>query len=84
MQSLVMASQATGLKTAILAAYPIESDFKLTEDPKVYSATDVMQTINHKFPEYEQRLVNVIERYDMLPDSNFVQAFRLQGCHIHT
>ncbi|MAU11932.1 MAG: hypothetical protein CL607_19060 [Anaerolineaceae bacterium] len=83
MQSLVMASQATGLKTAILAAYPIESDFKLTEDPKVYSATDVMQTINHKFPEYEQRLVNVIERYDMLPDSNFVQAFRLQGCHIH-
>ncbi|MCA9883111.1 MAG: hypothetical protein KC708_09080 [Anaerolineae bacterium] len=83
MQSLVMASEATGLRTAILAAYPIESDFKLTEDPKVYSATDVMQTINHSFPEYEQRLADVIERYDMLPDTNFVQAFRLQGCHIH-
>ncbi|QPC85003.1 hypothetical protein G4Y79_11730 [Phototrophicus methaneseepsis] len=83
MQSLVMASQATNLNTAVLAAYPIESDFKLTDDPKVYSATDVMQSINSRFPEYLEKLETTKKRYHMTDDTNFVQAFRLQGCHIH-
>lgn len=83
LQALVAASIATGLHTAVFSAYPIESDFKLSNDPKVHTATDVMQSINSQFPEYLQRLAAIRQRYNMKPDANFVEAFRLQGCHIH-
>lgn len=83
MQSLVAASRATGLNTAILSAYPILSDFKLTDDPKVHTAVDVMVDINNRFPEYGQRLRAAKERYGIDPNANVVEVFRLQGCHIH-
>lgn len=83
LQSLVHASRQTGLYTAIMSSYPILSDFHLTDDPKVHTAVDVMVGVNKRFPEYEQRLADAIARYHMHPDSNFVEAFRLQGCHIH-
>lgn len=83
MQSLVAAGEVTGLQTAILAAYPILSDFKLTDDPKVHTAVDVMTQINNRFPEYGERMTAARERYHMNPDANVVEIFRLQGCHIH-
>lgn len=83
MKALVIASQATGLYTAIMSSYPIHSDFELTDHPKVHTAVDVMREINSKFPEYEKRMESARQRYHMLPDANVVQIFRLQGCHIH-
>ena len=83
MQSLVAAGNATRLQTAILSAYPILSDFRLTDDPKVHTAVDVMVDINKRFPEYVDRLKVALERYNMDPGANVVEAFRLQGCHIH-
>lgn len=83
LQSLVAASQATGLMTAIVASYPILSDFHLTDDPKVHSAVDVMVEINRRFPEYEARRQAAIARYHMAENANAVEVFRNQGCHIH-
>ncbi|MGJ3239761.1 MAG: hypothetical protein ACFE0Q_13705 [Anaerolineae bacterium] len=83
MKSLVEASKATGLYTAMLSAYPIASDFALTDHPKVHTAVDVMCEINAQFPEYETRMEQARQRYHMRPDANVVQIFRLQGCHIH-
>lgn len=83
MKSLVEASKATGLYTAMMSAYPIKSAFNLTDHPKVHTAVDVMREINSQFPEYEKRMTVARERYNMLPDANVVQIFRLQGCHIH-
>ena len=83
MGSLVVASNATQLNTAILSAYPIHSDFTLTPDPKVQTAVDVMTAVNQQFPEYMQRQADVKARYFMDEDANVVQTFRLQGCHIH-
>lgn len=82
MTSLVRASETTGLQTAVLAAYPIESDFKLTDDPKVHTAVDLMLEVNGMFPEYQQRLRDAQARYH-IGDCNFVEMFRIQGCHIH-
>lgn len=83
MRSLVKASQETQLQTAIMSSYPILSDFKLTDYPKVHTAVDVMTSINNHFPEYGERMEIARQRYNMSPDANVVQIFRLQGCHIH-
>lgn len=83
MTALVASSEATGLMTAMMSAYPIESDFRLTNDPKVHTAVDLMVENNKLFPEYAQRLDDVKARYKMAPNANVVEAFRLQGCHIH-
>ncbi len=83
MQALIAACEETGLMTAIIAAYPILSDFRLTDDPKVHSAVDVMTSLNARFPEYLRRKADVIARYHINPDANIVEVFRNQGCHIH-
>jgi hypothetical protein len=83
MRSLVASSAETGLMTAIIASYPILSDFHLTDDPKVHSAVDVMTEINARFPAYVQRKAQAIARYNIKPDANIVEVFRNQGCHIH-
>ncbi len=83
MYSLAQSSAATGLHTAIMSAYPVNSDFKLSQDRKVQTAVDLMNEVNREFPEYEERLQAVLERYHMPAEANFVESFRLQGCHIH-
>lgn len=83
MKSLIQASKATGLYTAMMSAYPIESDFQLTDYPKVHTAVDVMSGINSQFPEYEERMDVARKRYNMDPNANVVEIFRIQGCHIH-
>jgi hypothetical protein len=82
--TLALSGEETGLRTSIMAAYPVESDFKLTEDPKVQTAVDLMQEVNSYFPEYAQRLHEAHKRYHVSPATdNYVQMFRNQGCHIH-
>lgn len=81
--SLIAASEETGLYTAMLSTYPIESDFHLTQDPKVQTAVDLMVEANDDFPLYLQRLDEARQRYGMDPAANVVEVFRLQGCHIH-
>jgi len=81
--SLVAASEVTGLNTAILSAYPIESDFKLTDDPKVNTARDLMIMVNGAIPEYGERLEAAKKKYHIAPDANVIEVFRIQGCHIH-
>ncbi len=82
--ALAASSQETGLLTTILPTYPVNSDFKLTEDPKVQTAVDLMLEVNGFFPEYAQRLAEAHERYHVPAGScNYVQMFRIQGCHIH-
>lgn len=83
MVALMAASEATGLLTAIQAAYPVESDFRLTRDAKVDTAVDLMVSTNAQFPEYVERLADAKARYHITPDSNVVQVFRIQGCHVH-
>lgn len=83
LHSLVLSADATGLRTAIMASYPILSDFRLTDDPKVHSAVDVMMAANRQFPAYEQRQADIKARYHMDPAANVVEIFRNQGCHIH-
>lgn len=83
MQALVATSNDSNMMTAIIASYPILSDFHLTDDPKVYSAVDVMTAINSRFPEYLKRKAEAIARYNINPDANIVEVFRNQGCHIH-
>lgn len=82
--ALASTSQETGLRTTILASYPVESDFKLTEDPKVQTAVDLMQEVNGYFPDYATRLHEAHTRYHVTTAvDNYVQMFRNQGCHIH-
>jgi hypothetical protein len=82
--ALAASSEETGLRTAILPTYPVESDFKLTQDPKVQTAVDLMLEVNGYFPEYARRMVEVQERYHVNPPTtNYVRMFRIQGCHIH-
>lgn len=83
MQSLVFSSAQTGLNTAILASYPILSDFHLTDDPKVHSAVSVMVDINSQFEDYGERQRIAKERYNIPQEANVVELFRIQGCHIH-
>ncbi len=83
MTSLTQASKATGLYTAILSCYPVESDFKLSNDAKVQTAVDLMVEINEHFSDYKQRIRDAKEQYHLDEAANAVQVFRLQGCHIH-
>ena len=83
MTALASAADETNLVTAVLSSYPTQSDFKLTDDPKVRTAVDLMVEANNEFPDYVERQAEAIRRYDMLPDANVVEIFRLQGCHIH-
>lgn len=81
---LAMTSEETGILTTIMPSYPVESDFKLTQDPKVQTAVDLMQEVNNYFPAYKQRLDEAHLRYHVDPPTdNYVQMFRNQGCHIH-
>lgn len=81
--ALAACSEETGLHTALMSAYPTESDFKLTDDPKVHTAVDLMVEVNNRFEEYRQRLRDAQSRYHVTLPSNVVQMFRIQGCHIH-
>ena len=83
LQSLVAAARATQLHTAIMSAYPVSSDFRLADDPKVRTAVDVMQEVNTAYPPYIDRLRQAHRRYHIDANSNFVETFRLQGCHVH-
>lgn len=82
--ALAATSEETGLRTTILPTYPVESDFRLTDDPKVQTAVDLMLEVNGFFPEYARRLEEVQALYHVNPPTtNYVQMFRIQGCHIH-
>lgn len=83
LSSLVEASEVTGLLTAILSAYPIESDFKLTDDPKVNTARDLMILVNGQHPSYQDKLQVAKQRYNLDPAASVIETFRIQGCHIH-
>lgn len=83
MSSLIAASEVTGLITAILSAYPTLSDFKLSDDPKVMTARDLMIWVNAAVPEYGEKLARAKARYGIAPDANVIEVFRIQGCHIH-
>jgi hypothetical protein len=83
MQALVASSEATGLMTAILSTYPTESDFTISQDPKVQTAVDLMLEVNKVFPQYGERLAESHARYHTDRAYNHIEMFRLQGCHIH-
>jgi hypothetical protein len=84
LMALVRAADATGLRTLILSCYPTASDFKLADDPKVWTATDLMLEVNALFPEYADRLAAAKNRYHIDdPAQHHVNVFRNQGCHIH-
>jgi hypothetical protein len=83
LSSLVAASESTGLLTAIISAYPILSDFKLTDDPKVNTARDLMIMVNGQHPSYQDKLNDAKRRYHLAPNTSVIEAFRIQGCHIH-
>lgn len=83
MAALTAASDDEGLYTAVLSSYPVESDFKLSDDAKVQTAVDLMVEVNAQFPEYQERIQRAKERFHMPPETNAVEVFRLQGCHIH-
>jgi hypothetical protein len=81
--ALAAASQDTGLITAVMSCYPTESDFRMTEHPKVQTAVDLMLQVNDLFPEYRQRLIERRARYSIPESAHYVNLFRNQGCHIH-
>jgi hypothetical protein len=83
MQALVASSEETGLITTILSSYPTETDFKMSDDPKVQTAVDLMLDMNSNFPEYGERLETARQRYNCDQPYHHVEMFRLQGCHIH-
>ncbi len=82
--ALALASKDTDLRTLIFSCYPTESDFKMTDHPKVATAVDLMLQVNGMFPEYAEKLREVQARYHVDPaSSHYVNMFRNQGCHIH-
>lgn len=84
MTALAAASRDTDLRTLIFSCYPTESDFKMTDHPKVRTAGDLMDEVNNMFPEYAARLREVQDRYYVPPEgSTYINMFRNQGCHIH-
>ncbi len=83
MAALTAACDETGLRIALMSAYPTRSDFKMSMDPKVQTAVDLMLDVNSQVPEYAQRLDEVRQRYHMPASSHHVEVFRLQGIHIH-
>lgn len=83
MAALVASSESTGLKTAILTAYPTKTDFLLTDNPKVHTARDLMIEINSYFPSYIQLLEEVKQRFHINAEATVIEVFRNQGTHIH-
>lgn len=83
MTALAAACEETGLRMAPMSCYPTLSDFKISDDPKIQSAVDLMLDVNSQVPEYAQRLDEVRQRYHMPSDSHHVEVFRIQGVHIH-
>jgi hypothetical protein len=84
MTALARASVETGMLTAILSCYPTESDFRMTDHPKVQTAVDLMLEVNDFFPQYKQNLRDVKARYHVTDEqAHYVNMFRNQGCHIH-
>lgn len=83
MTALAATCEETGLRTAILSAYPTLSDFKISEEPKVQTAVDLMLDVNSQLPEYGQRLEAARQRYHVDYPAHHVEMFRIQGCHIH-
>jgi hypothetical protein len=84
MLALTQAAAETGMLTAVLACYPTESDFKMTDHPKVHTAVDLMLEVNNYFPEYARMLAEAQARYHVdSATSHHVNMFRNQGCHIH-
>jgi hypothetical protein len=82
--ALAAASRDTDLLTAVFSCYPTESDFKMTDHPKVATAVDLMLEVNGLFPEYAARLAEAQARYHVDPATcHHVNMFRNQGCHIH-
>jgi len=82
--ALAAASRDTNLITAVFSCYPTESDFKMTDHPKVQTAVDLMLEVNGLFPEYARRLAEAQARYHVDPATcHHVNMFRNQGCHIH-
>ena len=82
--ALAAASRDTDLRTLIFSCYPTDSDFKMTDHPKVLTAVDLMLQVNGMFPEYADKLREVQARYHVDPaNSHYVNMFRNQGCHIH-
>jgi hypothetical protein len=78
MSALMACSTVTGLRTAILPAYPIESDFHLTDDPKVQTARDLMIETNNHFPQYAESLPYKCLSYSC---GTVIEVFRNQGTH---
>ncbi|MGQ9888913.1 MAG: hypothetical protein ACUVSX_10555 [Aggregatilineales bacterium] len=84
MTALAATSEETGLRTTIMSTYPTLSDFKMSADPKVQTAVDLMLDVNELFPEQAQRLAEAQARYHIDPAvCHYVQMFRIHGCHIH-
>jgi hypothetical protein len=84
MTALAAASDDTGLVTAIMSTYPTDSDFRMTDHPKVATAVDLMLEVNELFPQYGDRLAETQARYFIDPaNCHYVNMFRIQGCHIH-
>lgn len=84
MTALAAASRTTNLRTLIFSCYPTDSDFKMTDHPKVLTAGDLMYQVNGMFPEYAAKLREVQDRYFVPPEgSQYINMFRNQGCHIH-
>lgn len=83
MSALTATSHTTGLITAILPSYPTETDFHLTDDPKVHTARDLMIEINSYFPDYVEILAETKARYHINPAAAVIEVFRNQGTHIH-
>jgi extradiol dioxygenase family protein len=84
MTALTKAGEDSGFLTAIMACYPTESDFKMTDHPKVHTAVDLMLEVNGFFPDYGRKLAEAQRRYHVDPATcHHVNMFRNQGCHIH-
>ncbi len=83
LQALVASSESAGVITALLPTYPTESDFAMSNDPKVQTAVDLMLHVNSLYPEYPKRLAEAHTRYHCPVPYHHVEMFRLQGCHIH-
>ena len=82
--ALAAASRDTNLRTLIFSCYPTDSDFKMTNHPKVLTAGDLMLQVNGMFPEYAEKLREVQDRYHVPAEgSQYINMFRNQGCHIH-
>ncbi len=82
--AFALASRETGMTAMIFSCYPTESDFKMTDHPKVLTAGDLMDEVNGMFPEYAAKLREVQNRYHVPPEgSTYINMFRNQGCHIH-